>query len=235
MKAKLLIGLVGLFITVSTQAKSNIDQPSIEVVGTATTEVIPDIMRWGLTIENKGKDLKIVASTHAATVAKLLTTLKSFKIDEERIKTSNMTFGENWEYTDRVRTKLGYKASTTILFSINKFDQYKSIWLKLSSINTVSVESIDYDYSKRAEVENQTRKEALKMAITKANSLVSVLKGSTLGEPLLIKEGYNPNYHNEDLEDDGFGFGGSSSSPIAVGIIEIKVNITAVFRLITFK
>ena len=234
MSTKLLTGLMCIFIAFSAQAKNNDDRSSIEVIGTASTEVIPDIMNWQLTVENKGKDLKAVAKVHTETVGNLLTILKGFGIAEDKTKTSNMSFGEDWEYRDRSRIKVGYEASTTITFSINDFNQYKSLWLKLSTINAVSVDSVRYDYSKRTEVEDKIRQKALISAISKAKSLVSVLENTTLGAPLSIREGYRPHsYDHDDLEDDGFGFGGSEQSPIAAGIIEITVNITATFRLLS--
>ena len=237
MQAKLFITLAAIFMVISVQANNKSRHSSIEVIGTATVEVIPDVMKWRIGIESKDKDLKVVARVHAEIVSKLLTTLKTFDIEKEKTKTSNMSFGEDWKYVDSSRIKIGYKASTTITFSINDFDQYKSLWLKLSSIDTVSVESVKYDYSKRVEIENKLRQKALLNAVSKAKNIVSVLETTTLGEPLTIKEGYRPSSKNSDdlnvMGDDDFGFGGGDQSPIAVGILEIKIHITATFRLIT--
>ena len=86
---------------------------------------------------------------------------------------------------------------------------------------------------KRKEVENKIRQKALTAAISKAKNLISILKSTTLGEPLSISEGHRSNCKNYDDLDDGFGFGGGApQSPIAAGIIEISVDITAIFGLI---
>lgn len=234
MKNKYIIGLMGLLISASIHAQNTTDRSTITVTGTAKTEVIPDIMNWKLEVENKGKNLETVANTHAKTVEKLLEILTKFKVKSDKTKTSNMSFGEDWGYILRNRVKLGYKASTSVSFSLNDFKQYKALWLELSTIETISVASVLYDYSKRTEVENEVRQTALLAAISKAKGLVTVLNNTELGNPLSIKEGYRPNHGKgyDDMDDDGFGFGDEATTPIAAGLIEIKMNISVIFRLL---
>ena len=72
--------------------------PGVTVFGTATTQVAPDQMVWHLTANNRGPKLSIVAEQHTKLVQQVLGFLKEHGIKDSDLQTSQMEFGENWEY-----------------------------------------------------------------------------------------------------------------------------------------
>jgi hypothetical protein len=210
--------------------------PNVTVYGTATTEVTPDLMNWQLTVTNKGQDLASVADDHGGIVAGVLKLLKDNGIDEQKVQTARMEFGENWEYRNNSRVKEGYYASTSVSFEVSNFDLYRSLWTGLAQIKNVSIDFVGYDHSKRIDYQNETRIKALKAAKEKAKALAETL-GSDIGEPLLIEEDAGsqsmypvPTYSNS-LSSVESTDGGSEG--IAKGKIPIKIRVKASFRLIT--
>lgn len=147
-----------------------------------------------------------------------------------------MEFGENWEYRSNSRVKEGYFASTNIFFKITDFQQYRPLWFGLSRFESVTVDGVYYDHSKRIDFQNETRKEALLAAKEKAIVLAETL-GSRIGEPLLIEEDAslqeylrNSRYSNvlSRSENDL-----NAGEGIAPGTIPIKMKMKLVFRLIS--
>ena len=116
-----------------------LDDPHIVVYGTAEIHVAPNEMNWSLSVRNEAKELPATASAHAATVKKVLEFLKNHKINEQKLQTSQMQFGENWKYIDRENVKIGYYASTSISFTIHDFDLYEPLWFGLAGIEGVSI------------------------------------------------------------------------------------------------
>ncbi|GJM25836.1 MAG: hypothetical protein DHS20C16_22510 [Phycisphaerae bacterium] len=232
MKTSNLIASFAIAFASIAQAGDN-SLPNVTVYGTATTEVTPDLMNWHLTITNKGKDLAPVADNHSGFVASVLKLVKDNGIDDEKVQTARMEFGENWEYRNSNRVKEGYFATTRVSFELSNFDKYKSLWSGLAKIKHVSIDFVSYDHSKRIDYQNETRVKALLDAKEKAQSLAQTL-GSQIGEPLLIEEVvgmYQTHTFDNSLrvaESDN-----SGSSGIARGRIPVRTRVKVSFRLIS--
>lgn len=134
-----------------------LEQPHVAVYGTAEIKITPNEMSWSVNVKNEDKELPMVATQHTATVAKVLEFLKSQKINEDKLQTSRMHFGENWEYTRNKHVKIGYYASTDISFTITDFDLYQKLWFGLAGIDGVSVQNTQYAHSDRIRYQNESR------------------------------------------------------------------------------
>ncbi len=232
--SNLIASLAIAFVSVA-QAGDN-SLPNVTVYGTATTEVTPDQMNWQLTVTNKGKDLAPVADNHSGIVSNVLKFLKASGIDEQKVQTARMEFGENWEYRNSNRVKEGYFATTRVSFEVTNFDLYQNLWSGLAKIKNVSIDYVSYDYSKRIEVQNETRIKALQAAKEKAKSLAETL-GSRIGEPLLIEEdlGIQTMYAGAAFSNNLRTVQSTEgdSEGIAKGKIPIKLRVKTSFRLIS--
>lgn len=235
MTTKIASLLFFLFGSLSLYA-AEITIPQITVHGTAVKKVTPDTMNWYLTIQNKGKNLSAVAKDHTKNVQAVIAILKNLKVPEDKLQTANMRFGENWTYRNNSSVKDGYLATTNIQFDITDFTKYNTLWMELSKNNSVSINGVYYDHSKRIEFQNETRKEALLIAKEKAKALAETL-GSNIGEPLLIEEdapGRNSPHLTNRIE-----FKTNSYEPSGSGIapsqISIKMHVNATFRLVSAK
>lgn len=237
---KTLPSLLVLAFTAGTCAAHEIALPHVTAFGTAVTEAAPDLLRWRLFVRNKGGDVATVADKHSQIVAAALTFLKAQGIAESETQTSNMQLSENWEYRSTSRVMEGYHASTEIAFTSKDQAAYRALWSGLSELAGVEISASTWDTSKRIELQNSTRVEALEAARTKAQAMAAAL-GARTAEPLVIEEivsdfddvwgGGNRVTSNvvQQMRDDG----AESGDAVAPGAIPIRVRVKVVFRLIS--
>ena len=228
-----MMGLVLFLSSFGIRAAEN-QLPHVSVTGIATEKVAPDVMNWQLKVESKGADLKSVAVAHTKTAARVLEILKTFKIETDKTQTTGMSFGEEWRYRSGSRVKEGYKASTNISFQLKDFSIYNGLWTRLSTVKNVSVSGVSYDYSKRKALQSKMRVKALLNAKSRAVELAETL-GSKVGEPLVIEEGRQNQvaYRSSNRLMASDSVGGSGQSSVASGQIEIKMEVSVKFRLLT--
>ena len=211
-----------------------IEIPYISLFGTAITKITPDKMIWYLDASNKALELEKTASDHSVIIKKVLGFLKEMNISQDNIQTSRMSFGENWVYRNKERVKEGYKANTSISFTVEDLDIYNKLWMGLAKMSGISIESIDYDSSKRIDTQNSTRKKALLNAKEKAENLASTLSAK-LGEILIIEEDLSTerryvNFLTQSSETQG---DADLNDTLAPGKILITQRVMVVFRLIS--
>jgi uncharacterized protein len=219
-------------------AADEIQLPRVSVSGTAVIEVVPDEMVWSVEVRNQNAQLDGVAAEHTKIVASVLGLLKEMKIDEKKLQTSRMEFGENREYVANSWVKSGYYAKTDVSFTLTNFNQYQPLWTGLAKIPRVSVGNVSYDNSKRIEHRKESRRKALEAAKDKAIEMAKVL-GSEVGEPLLIEEdssigeGWQGNYNAlnnlRTIEDAA----PREDSLLALGTIPIRARVKVDFRLVS--
>lgn len=232
MKKDCLLLSIVLFCSAFTAAES-VEQPHIAVYGTAEIKVVPNEMVWSLNVSSKEKELPAVAQKQLATVKQVLDFLKGLKIDEAKLQTSRMQFGEDWKTVNRERVKVGYSASTSIGFTISDFDLYQKIWFGLSAIDGVSIQGMQYAHSDRIKYQNESRKKAVLAAREKAAALAATL-GSQIAEPLKIEETSEPSIGMPRYLSNTASFEGAdykTEDILAPGTISINTRVRVVFKL----
>ena len=229
------ISLIGASLLASSSVAADQPVPHVSVFGTATKEVAPDLLRWNLRVSNKGGNLKQVAEKHAGLVSELLRVLKEKGIREEKLQTTDMRFGENWEYRNNSRVLDGYEATTDVAFESTELDQYRDVWITLAGMTGVSISNVSLDVSNRIDVQNETRKMALVAARNKAREMAQALDAE-IGEPMTIEEvqdeyGVWNALGNAVSYDDASG-AGREGAPLSPGLIPVKIRVRVAFRLI---
>jgi uncharacterized protein len=231
--------VVGVFAATTAYAEET-QLPHIAVYGTATTEVVPDQMVWSVAVRNKNMVLESAASEHGKTVQTVLSLLKELKVDAKSVQTSRMEFGENREYTSSSWVKSGYYAKTDVSFKVTDLELYKTLWLGLAKISSVSVQNVSYDHTKRIEYRNETRQKALLAAKEKAAVMAKTL-GSEIGEPMVVEEdlsvgeGWQGNYAVQAMNNVSSvsGENPDNRDGLSLGTISIKARVKTSFRLLT--
>lgn len=208
-------------------------QPQIVVSGTATREVKPDTLEWYLSVSHLGVDLTEVASRHSKTVSEVIEMLIQSDVEEDDIQTSRMQFGENWIYRNSSRILEGYRATTGVSFETRSPDSYSDLWMKLAAIDGVSVGNVAFEHSKRIEIRDEIRAEALLAARSKAQAMAAAL-GSTVGSPLLIEDEPQANWAQSNFVVTAAGERGvlqEGSGGISLGTISIQATVRVTFEL----
>jgi len=236
MRSATLIALAISICTLPAMAEDN--SPRISVVGTATTEIAPNIIRWQIRIQTEGKALDKVAKQHHKTTGLLLDFLDDMDVPEEKIRTTRMTLDDNWTHSklSSGMVRDGYKASSQLILTISNFEKYLPLWTGLSQIEGIRISNVRFDHANRMKIREETRLKALLVAKKKAQAMAKTL-GSTIGQPLLIQE--NPQYGHNMLQTTSMrasaDHNGGSNVNLAVGKIEIKEQVTTVFELLNNK
>jgi len=232
MKSLTWVALLVSVCSVITQA-DQFEVPHVSVYGTATKKIVPDILRWSITVKNSDLYLKEAAEIHTTHVSKIVQLLKEHQIPKEKIQTSRMTFGENRVYKKGNNIKEGYYASTQINFEIKDLKKYLPLWLLLSNHDVVSINHVQYDHSDRIKFQNEIRLLALVAAKKKATDLANVLN-SKIAHPLLIEE-IQSNHHRGSISNmmitSEMRAHSGNSDAISPGEIAIEMKIKAIFRI----
>jgi uncharacterized protein len=238
MLSKIMIATVGTLALATVLSAAENELPGVTVFGTATTQVTPDRMVWNIIVYNRGPKLPSVAEQQAKLVQQVLSFLKQHGVKDSDLQTSQMEFGENWEYKNQSRVKEGYFASTQISFRTSDLAAYKPLWLGLAEVPGVTVEGVYYDHSKRIAYQNESRQKAVLAAKEKAAALAKTL-GSEIAEPVRIEEDLSVNNvwsASQSVSSNSSvnaGERGAEQEALAPGTIPIRTRVKVTFRLIT--
>jgi len=224
---------LALLLSASAVSADEFATPHVTVTGTATLQVVPDLMRWQLAVRTVDPASAGAAEAQGKAVAAVMAFLKQQRIVEESIQTSRIQLGDNWSDSRAGRVRDGYFAATDLSFSLTDFDRYARIWTGLAELPGVSVRAVDMDHRDRIRFQNEARVKALLAAREKAGELAAAL-GATLGDALFVEEepaggqGRFPNPSNVLAHAGEFG---GLEEFLAPGAIAIQARVKAAFVL----
>lgn len=207
--------------------------PGIEVIGTASISVTPDIMKWTVDIQNDNDNVQEAKNRNDATIIKVLDILKNYGIEEKDIKTSGIRMTKKqYRYGDEKK----YNVTNTVWFTLENIAKYDLLTNDLIKIEDVLITNTSLEYSKAIETRNQARTNALNAAKEKAVKMAEAL-GMTIGKPLLIQEeptfdwglGWS-NYLQNNVQNYAVDMP-SSSQHFSEGMLKIEAKVKVVFEL----
>lgn len=231
---KTLIVFVSLIFPVffASTAISQDRPPAIEVTGTASISVTPDIMKWTVDIQNDNDNIQEAKTRNDNTLTKVLNVIKSYGIEDKDIKTSGIRMTKR-AYIYGQEKK--YNVSNTVWFTLDNLAKYDLLTNDLIKIEDVFVTGTNLEYSKAIETRIQARTNALKVAKEKAQQMAEAL-GMTVGKPIMIQEEpiYDywgmQNYTQNNVQNYSLS-GSTSSQHFSEGIMKIETKVKVVFEL----
>ncbi|MBN1671442.1 MAG: SIMPL domain-containing protein [Kiritimatiellae bacterium] len=162
-----------------------VDQPSIDVFGTAEVVFDADAMRWSLEIETHGdtmaeaKRLNDQALERVRAALADLQGVTDFKID-------NPTLGKTGSYDMKRRELKPFEVERDLWFTTRIGEKERELDDVLAQLDAVAVRC-SWTATNRDELLDRARRLALLAAKEKAVSMAGVL-GMKVGDPLLIEE-----------------------------------------------
>ncbi len=174
-----------LSFLVCTALYSQDKQKVVEVTGSATIEVQPDIMDWDIRVQDDYDNLKSAVSNNESSVEKILEFLKSQGVKREKILTSGLRVNKNYTYYDSKVKK--YTVTNYVWFSVNDINLYQKFADYFVSFDNVYINSTNLTASNEIETRKQARINALNAAKEKAEMMAAVF-GKEIGDPLMISE-----------------------------------------------
>ncbi len=220
-----------LFIVVPLPlAQATFEVPHVKVFGVAEKEVVPDELKWAVSVRTQGMSVETVSSDHSKEVAAVLKFLLGSGLTLENVKTSRMQLQENWVYRANSRVREGYYGFTAIQFTTTDFSEYLNYWRKLSTFKNMTIGEVRFDISNRAEIQNLVRIDAVKNGRMKATALAEALNAKIV-EVLQIEESndYSRRPANAMRTMEMAGTGGEAS--ISSGKEIVRARVLTVFRI----
>lgn len=155
----------------------------ISVLGNSEESFQPDMASISVRIWGKGKSAKIAQEESQKYYSVLAAAINKHNIDKKDLKTSHLSI--NPEYTWNEKTKknehLGYISSQIISVTVKKITELGPFIDSLTSSKDVdlgglSINSMHFDISKRADEEQRLLAKAVEDAQNKANILAKAAK-----------------------------------------------------------
>ncbi len=195
MKAfKTLSILLVLVLAISTSAQTNIqkEDPYIEVIGKAKTEIAPDEIYITINIQERieGKEEITIKEQEI----KLKKALNDMNIPAENLSLSHA----NSNYIDIKWSKKDVITKTTYILKVTDALEVGQVFEKLDKLKIVDANISKVSHSKIEDLQKEVRIMAIKAAKNKADYLLSAI-GEQTGKPQIIREEiqhpYNSNSH----------------------------------------
>ena len=165
---------------------------TISVAGNGEVRVTPDTLIVYLNVEDTAKTTAEAQKNVDEKVAQIKKIVKSFKIKDSDVKTTNVNVYEAYDWTDNGRKSLGFTANHGLEIKIKSANvENEWVWGKIisqvSEIEWVFVNNVNYDIDDKTEYYSQARKLALEKADQKAKELAE-FAWVKLWKPISISE-----------------------------------------------
>ena len=171
---------------------------TISVAWNWEVRVPPDTLILYLRVEDTADTTAEAQKNVDEKVSQIKEIIKSYKIKDSDVKTTNMNVYEAYDWTDNGRKSLWFTANHSLEIKI-KSANLENEWVggkiisQVSEIWWVFVNSISYDVDDNTEYYSEARELALKKAKQKAEDLAKYA-WVKLGKPISISEQWNGDY-----------------------------------------
>ncbi len=211
---------------------------AISVTGDGTAVAEPDLVNISVTVSETAQTTQQAQEQTNAKVAQIIDIATNNGVDEQDIKTTQLSLNPKYEYENRTRVFKGYDAVQTLEIQSKyvKGDTAVPTMLdQIAAINNVQINGISFDVENRKALAEQARELAYKSAEEKAKQLAS-LSGVSLGKPISLTD-YSQQFNEGTMKALDMAFaespvaGGAPTTQIMGGELEHTITIDAVFAI----
>jgi uncharacterized protein YggE len=165
----------------------------IEVSGTHTEKITPDIIKFTLSVQTKHKAIDQVQKDHLKKLSTILNALSSLGIKDIHIKTQQVSIQPEYNYKTTPPTLIQYTAGTQIQVTLIDISKFEKVTTQLTQNDISTIGNIQYDHSNKSFLYNKALTLALQNAKQKATQL-ALSQGLSIGHPLEIIEQSQPTF-----------------------------------------
>ena len=241
MKKGLLL-VIGLVLVISllligcesqeTTGANGSQQTGVWVSGTGKVTAVPDVAIFSLGVEAQEKTVKEAQNEAISAMNAIITALKANGVAEKDIQTQwyNISPVMKWVEDTNEQITIGYKVTNMATVKIRDISKAGATIDAVAEAggNLTRINSINFTVDDPTAYYNQAREKAMQDANAKAEQMAT-LAGITLGKPTYISEsgGYIPTpYYLKDYAE-----GGSSSTPISPGELDITLSVQVAYAI----
>ena len=183
-----------LFLLISCNSRVQVQesQNSVSVSGIGTVLAQPDMVLMNVSFSHTAPTTKEAKKAVEQTIQRILKILQEENVEDKFMKTISLNYDVEYDYRSGRRVRIGQRAQQTIVVTvndmINKPERFSSILDKITAIDRVEVQNIQFDIENKSDLFKQSRELAYQKAFDKAEQYAK-LSGRKLGKVLTISEG----------------------------------------------
>ena len=210
------------------------DYHTIKVEGDATVTVDPDYATIQFDIATLDTVLEDSKKYNDMLLADIENIMGVLNIPDKNLSVSNFSISARYDYKLFEDQFLGYRVSRDIELKLTDLSKYNDLLELLIKSNINEINNVNYEYTKKAELFQQARENALIKARKKAEDMAAVY-GMKIGKPLNIFEnrsreltyqGRSRNLYSNTVNLDSYSGGGS------LGKYTVSANVEVIFELL---
>lgn len=237
MTKKLFTGVAFSMLLLMTSCNLNVRQgeDSVSVSGIGTVLAQPDMVLMNIGFSHTAKTTKLAKTEVEQTMQQILNILREENVEDKFVKTISLNYDVEYEYRREGRVLIGQRAQQTIVVSINDMinapERFSSILDKITAIDKVEVQNIQFDIEHKTELFKQSRELAYQKAYDKAQQYAE-LSGRKIGKVLTISEAVSRDVvqtrafqSNLMLKEEAFDMAGGSAVPTGEQGVSSEINV----------
>ena len=200
----------------------------ISVTGKGTVKVVPDKVLIRARIEHTGKSASEVKAQNDKVVNNIIKYLKSQDIPSKNFQTEYITLNKDYNYNSK---ETFYSANQAISIELEDLKKYEQLMSGLLESGLNRIDGIQFQSSKKDELESEARKKAVLNAREKAEEFASALE-QEVGKAHMINEIESgnfpmPMYRSMEMK----AADNEQQETLAPGEMEITVKVNVSFLL----
>src|SRR5215207_1018483 len=224
--------LVLLAAAVSAQEKP--EPPHVTVAGEAELNIAPDEVRFDVTLQHFGKELKAAKTQTDERLKGLIALAKKHGVAESDTQTDYVKVEPRFKGNDDSKAFLGYWVRKDLVFTLRDVARAEGLLSEVLDYGVWRINSISFSTSQMRKHRDQARAMAMKAAQEKAAALAGAV-GQKIGRAITIEEevpsrGTAPNYLSNAVSTDRDG-ATDSEGTLALGLIKVSARVTVKFEL----
>jgi uncharacterized protein len=219
-----------IIMTIMTQAQELKHLPLVNVSGEGKIKIVPDQALISVSVETKGPNATTVKKGNDIKMDAVLKFIKNSNIAKEDYQTQCVSLNPNYDYETKKSDYIAYQTVRILLKDISKYD---AIMDGLVNTGINRIEGIEFKSSKMPQLLSDARKLAVKDAKAKAEDYVSGL-GQKIGKAFTITDTFHTDFPQPSYSMKAMAMSDSGGAPretLAVGEIEVLVNVSVSFIL----
>ena len=226
---KIFLLLTTLLSVVIMQAQNNPSVPQVSVNGTSEIKIVPNYVIINIGVETKNDKAELAKKENDAVVAKMIKTIKKFKIDDKHFQTQRVNLFKNRDYEKK---KDFYQANQTVKITLYNLDQYDDLMSTLVADGANSIQGIEYKSTETEKYQAELRTKAALNAKMKAEDYARAF-GQKVGKAILISDNSSTSFEPPMYARMTLDSAAEQMQPtLAPGEITLNANVNISFELL---
>lgn len=226
--------LVLLTTSLTALAQERPEPPHVTVAGEAELNIAPDEVRFDVTLQHFGKELKTAKTQTDERLKGLIALAKKHGVAESDTQTDYVKVEPRFKGNDDSKAFLGYWVRKDLVFTLRDVARAEGLLSEVLDYGVWRINSISFSTSQMRKYRDQARAMAMKAAQEKAAALANAV-GQKIGKAVAIEEeapsrGGAPNYMSNAVSTDRDG-ATDSEGTLALGLIKVSARVTVKFVL----